>query len=123
MSEAGEERRARAVLGSPGAAPPLAVRVTMRGPTPRVVVSGELVGEGEAAAQLRACLDGLAGRSAARVELDLTAVARVDPAGVRWLVGLRRRYGAQRLAILPGSAVATTIRFVAAGERNRREDG
>jgi anti-anti-sigma regulatory factor len=97
------------------------IRLLMRESTPRVVVGGEL--DHRAVGQLSDYLDGIARRFAERIELDLSAVRRIDPAGVKFLVRARRRFGDGRILIVPSEAIARTVHFVAQGERNRREGG
>jgi len=58
-----------------------------------------------------------------RIELDLTGVREIDPAGVAFLVRLRRVHPRERLAIIPGERIAHTVHYVVKGERNRRERG
>jgi hypothetical protein len=98
------------------------VGLALRDGIPRASFGGELTWRtcGLLAEHLDAVLGTFRDR---RVELDLTGVREIDPAGVAFLVRLRRVHARDRLAIIPGDRITHTVHYVARGERNRREGG
>ena len=96
------------------------IRLSVRGSVPRVVVGGEL--DRWTARRLSVYLEHVTATLGDRIELDLRRVSAIDPAGVRLLVHMRRRFDGERLSILPSEVIVRTVHFVAIGERNRRGD-
>jgi anti-anti-sigma factor len=96
----------------------LSIRLAVRESVPVVAVGGEL--DHSAERRLSKYVAAVAATVGGRIELDLRSVRSIDPAGVRLLVEMRRRFGAERLSIVPSEAVARAVHFVAIGERNRR---